>query len=436
MPGICLGSALMFLSWFPAPVTAAEAPTGAAPTKADNLRLEDAIRIALKNHPRVRAAGEVIEAQRAVLGQEMSAYYPNIQFDNFYRSSLASGTTSTSQKAFDFFSSQGRASLTLYDFGKREGKVQSARDSLDATRYAYQTSADEVVLGVKQAYYRYLAAEALVKVNEDTVKDRELLVRQTKGFYEVGTKPKIDVVRAESNLFTARADLITAENGVKVGWATLKNAMGVNELSKRPVVGGLSFIGPQQSLEKAQKVAVASRAELKDLDAQRKSQDQKIAAARRGHLPDIIFNGSYGRRNTSRGGNTFPLGVFWTAQISLNIPIFDGFETTNQVQEAVHNYRSVKAQEEEKKQAIALEVETSYLKLTETKERLKATKAAAKAAHENLELANGRYQVGVGSIIEITDAQVLDTTARTDHIRALLEFKIAEAQLAKATGHP
>jgi outer membrane protein TolC len=94
----------------------------------------------------------------------------------------------------------------------------------------------------------------------------------------------------------------------------------------------------------------------------------------------------------------------------------------------------VKAQEEQQRQQVALEVEQSYLKVIETRERIKATEAAARAAKENLDLAKGRYQVGVGSIIEITDAETLYTDAQTNYIRSLYDYKIAEAQLTRAMG--
>jgi outer membrane protein TolC len=79
-------------------------------------------------------------------------------------------------------------------------------------------------------------------------------------------------------------------------------------------------------------------------------------------------------------------------------------------------------------------VESAYLRLVELQERIKANEAAANAAKENLDLANGRYQVGVGSIIEVTDAQTLHTEAQTTYVRALYEYKIADAQLARAIG--
>jgi outer membrane protein TolC len=399
------------------------------------LKLDEAIDLALANNPRIKGAEERIKAQEAVLGQQLGAYYPTVTFNNVYRTATASGTTGVSRDAFDFFSTQASATMTLYNFGKREGAVESARDTLAATHFNYKTTVDEVILGVRQAYYGYLQAGALVRVREATVKDRELLVRQARAFYEVGTRPKIDVARAESNLFTAQADLIAAENGVKVAWVTLKNSIGVEDLEQRPLEEDLSIGGVPLSLRQAKEEALSGRPELKSLDAQMRAQDQQVAVARRGHLPDLIFDASYGRRNTSNTGtDTFPLQKVWQAQFSLNIPIFDGFRTTQRVQESLRNYYATKAQEKQQRDQIALEVESSYLRLRETVERIKATEAAERAAKENFDLATGRYQVGVGSIIEVTDAQTLYADAQTNYIRSLYDYKIADAQFHKAIG--
>lgn len=398
------------------------------------LTLDDALLVALDNHPNLKAARERIAAQRAVLGQQMAAYYPTITLNNTYRSTLQTGTTSTSGTAVDFFSSQANASWILYNFGKREGAVQAARETLNATDYNYKTTANGVILGVKQAYYTYLGAKELVKVREETVQSRDLLVRQARGFYEVGTRARIDVVRAESNLYNAQAELIVVQNAVKVAWVTLKNALGVRDLPERPLEETAIMTTIPYTVEEAREIAYANRPELKSFEAQRKAQDQNIATARRGHLPDISFDGSYGRRNTSGARDTFPLRVSWQAQLSLNIPIFDGFRTTNRVEENLHNYYVIKSQEELQRQQVALDVEQSYLRLVELQERIKANEAAAKAAKENLDLANGRYQVGVGSIIEVTDAQTLYTDAQTTYVRALYDYKIADAQLVRAIG--
>lgn len=435
--------AAMLTTLIPALSPAADAPGQPQPLPAQTpapqpgnvLTLDEAIQIALENHPSIKASKERIGAQEAVVGQQVAAYYPTISMTNFYQTGNQAGTSvGVTNNAVETYLMRTGVNMTLYNFGKREGTVQSARDTLDATNFNYKTTVDGVILGVKQAYFAYLGLRALVKVQEETVKSRQLLANQAQGFYEVGTRARIDVARAESNLYLAEANLITAQNAVKVAWATLKNTMGVRDLPERPLVEDVTMTPVGYTLDGAKEIAFASRPELKSFDAQRKAQDQLIAVARRGHLPDVVFDGNYRRSNSSVAESTFPLLGAWQIQLSLLIPIFDGFRTTNRVQETLHNYYVIKSQEELQRQQVALDVEQAYLRLMELQERIKANESALNAAKENLDLANGRYQVGVGSIIEATDAQTLYTDAQTTYIRTLYDYKIAEAAFIRAIG--
>jgi len=443
---LTLCSPLLVRAAEPAPAAQPAAQTTPAKPAADAnaLTLDDALLIALDNHPSLKAARERVAAQRAVLGQQMAAYYPTVSSTERYQTGTQSGGTGIAKDASDFFTAGAAFNMTLYNFGKREGAVQAARETLSATGYNYKAAVDAVIVGVKQAYYAYLQARAIVNVNEETVKDRQLLVNQTQGFFDVGTRARIDVVRAESNLYSAQADLIASRNAVQVAWVTLKNAMGLPDLPDNVNVQDTSMGPIPYSLDQAREIAYRTRPELKSFDAQKRAQDQNIATARRGHLPDIIFDSNFARRHvsneTQKEGSrtvtlpTFPLKPSWQAQVTLSIPIFDGFRTTNRVDETLHTYYVISAQEEQQRQQVALDVEQSYLKLLELQQRIKANQAAANAAKENLDLANGRYQVGVGSIIEVTDAEALYTSAQTTYVRALYDYKIAQAQFQKAIG--
>jgi outer membrane protein len=435
----------LFLVGFTATAPAAEIQMQVQPTPSTQsavsptgklLTIEDAVRIGLDNHPRIKSANERIGSQNAILGQQMAAYYPTITLNNNFRDTNASSSSSISNHSSPTVNAQTNFSYTIYNFGKREGTVQAARETLEAVQQDYATTSQDIVLVIKQAYYVYLASQALVKVRQETVRSRELLVRQAQGFYDVGTRARIDVARAEANLYSAQADLITAENGVKIAWVTLRNAMGSPRLPEQPVAEDSPEVEFTMNLAGARNVAFDARTELKSFEAQRRASDQLIATARRGHLPDFLFDSLYVRRTgTGDTKPTFPLKQEgWQIQLSFNIPIFDGFRTTNRVEETLHNYYNVKAQEEDRRQQIALEVEQSYLRVVETQERIRATESAAKAAKENLDLAQGRYQVGVGSIIEITDAETLYTDAQTTYIRTIYDYKIADAQLARAMG--
>jgi len=416
-----------------APQAPVSAPPGGQPGKP--LPLDEVVRIALENHSSVKSAQFQVKAQDAVVHQQMAAYYPTVNFNNSYRTSnTVSNTSATASRAFDTVSSTANVSMTLYNFGKREGLVQSARDTLEATQYAYNTTANNIVLAVKQAYYGVLQADALLRVNEDTVKSREVTLRQAQGFYDVGTKPKSDLTQAEANLYLAQANLIAARNGVDVAWANLINAMGVDDYPKQPLAENLSVAPFPISLDEAKKTAFSSRPELLQFDAQLKAQDQLIAVARRNHLPDFLFNSSYGRQGNDVASNLFPLQPSWQVQLTVSIPIFNGFQTTYQVQQALYNYYSIKEQERVERQQVALQVQQNYLNLSAAQEIVKANEAAVRAAKENLELHQGRYQVGYAPLVEVTDAETTYTTAQTNYVNALVSYKLALAQLVNAIG--
>ena len=148
-------------------------------------------------------------------------------------------------------------------------------------------------LSIKQAYYVYLGTQALVRVRQETVRSRELLVRQAQGFYEVGTRAQ-DRCRARGSqpLYSAQADLIAAENAVKIAWVTLRNAMGSPRLPEQPVAEDSPEVEFSMNLAGARNVAFDTRTELKSFEPNASASDQLIAVARRGHLPDLIFDAS------------------------------------------------------------------------------------------------------------------------------------------------
>lgn len=409
-----LGTVAFLLLWM---VQAVNGQT----TAPEILTLQQAEQMALDNHPGVRAANHRIKVQEAVVDGAKAGYYPTLGV----RSSYENSPNSDADK--HLFNATGRLGWLVSDFGRREGNIRKEEDTLEARRFSGKTSVEEVVFAVRRAFFNYLRARALVQVEQDTVKDREALVRQAKGFFEVGTRPRIDVARAEASLFAARAGLIAAQNGVRIAWARLKSAMGVTRFPERPVASDVSVQAPTLSLEEAVQGAFESRAELKEFQSRLKAQQEAIDVVKRGRLPRLRFDGQYGRRFHSEQDVV-------SSVLTLEFPLFAGFTIKPEIERTFREYAVIKAQQDERQQGIALEVEESYLNLAEAGERIKANDAQKKSAKENLELANGRYQVGVGSIIEITEAQVINSRAQTDHIRSIYDHKVAEARLARAMG--
>ena len=399
-------------------------PPGAKP-----LTLEDAVRLALDNHSNIKSAAYQTQAQSAIVRQRMAAYYPSVTLNNAYRTNKGE----VAVRAGDTLSTIANVSMTLYNFGKREGTVQAARDTLEATQYSYTATSNDTVLGAKEAYYGVLQANALLRVDEETVRDREATLKQSQSFYDVGTKPRSDVTQAEANLYLAQANLIVSRNGVEVAWATLRTALGLDQLTKQPLAEDLAITPFPLSLEQAKEEAFANRPELLQIGASLRSLDQTLAVRRRNHLPDVLFSSSFGEVN-SPSTEIFHMRPTWLVQLGIAIPIFNGFQTTYEVQEAMSNYRSTKEQERVQRQQVAFDVEQNYLNLAAARDQVRANDAAVRAAKENLDLHEARYQVGYAAIVEVTSAQITYTAAQTGYVNSVIAYKIATARLLNAIG--
>ncbi|MDD5643666.1 MAG: TolC family protein, partial [Syntrophales bacterium] len=204
------------------------------------LTLKQAIEIALKEHPTLKESKEKVTAAKYQIGSSRAAYLPQVAFtNNFYWGNsfpatsgagtaggppgLGGGGTVTT----DFYINRVSASQLIYDFGKTLGQIDQSRATFKQTQEDYAGNRQQVVLDARTAYFGYLAAMRARKVTEETVRQNLELVKQAKGFYDVGLRAKIDVTKAEANLFDAEASLIRAKNTVDLTRVTLMTALGL-----------------------------------------------------------------------------------------------------------------------------------------------------------------------------------------------------------------
>ena len=254
-------------------------------------------------------------------------------------------------------------------------------------------------------------------------------LEQAKAFFEVGTKPKFDVTKADVDLSNAKLNLLKAENAFRLGQVTLNNTMGMPEAPDYEIVDQLPFQRVKIDLEEVTRKAYERRPDLKAIAVKRKSLEQSIELARKGYYPSVSGSASYGW-----GGSDFPLDQGWSFGAQLNVPLFSGFLTKYQVEEARANLDVLAANEALLRQTIYQDVKQAWLNLQEAADRIVTAELSVRQATENLDLANGRYASGVGSPIEVTDALVSVSNAKLAHISALSDYRLAQASLEKAAG--
>ena len=393
----------------------------------EELTIERAIKVALKNNPSIRVANEACIAGRARIGQTESAYYPQIDFQSRYSRSWQEAGQSLARNNYG---NTLQLNQLIFDFYKTPSLVGSTRENYESLKESYQNTRQTVALNTKAAYYSYLAAQREVKLNEETVRQREELVHHAKEYFRTGLKPKIDVTRTEANLYDAKLSFIRAQNGLQIAKINLVNALGIEKLPWNMLRDILEIKKPViMNLADAKRMATKQRPDLLQNEALERERKFSLKATKADYLPRLSGNANYGWSSTD-----FPLQEEWTVGMQLTFPLFTGFKKREKIKEDEAKLRQVKASGDVIIQNILAEVEQAYRDMNTASEQIVAARKGRHASTENLELATKRYQQGLNHIIEVTDAQVQYLAAETKYINSLYDYKIAEAMLEKAIG--
>lgn len=397
-----------------------------------DVSLEDCLKYALGNNPRIQAAMQDVFASDARIKQAWSAYFPQFSWQTGYTKikQLQLSDALGRNLVFNYWVlGQISASQMLYDFGVTQNQVTIRKLDNEGYKITLTGTVNDVICEVKKAYYNLQYSIEAKKVAEDMVKKYENFYEQAKGFYQVGTKPKVDVTIAEVNLSNAKLQLIQAENAVEIAMAKLNNTMGLTYTNRYNIVDTLRFESCDITLDKAIKIAKDSRPEFLLADVKVEEAKQNVKLIKKSYFPQINIEGQYqvgGAHPTSNYGYNY--GGY------LTFPTINGMLIKNEIKEAKALHSKEQANAINTKNNIFYEVQNSFYSLTEKKNKIPVAYLGLKQAKENYELSSGRYTVGVGNPIELKEAQVQYQNAMLTYYQTLNEYNSARATLEKSIG--
>lgn len=420
------------------------APGGASVTpsqvQGQELTLEEAVKIALASEPNIQARLYDYEAARFRVNQALAPLLPQLTGTwtaNRQQTQFFSGAIGREGEAVPLFSTNQTARVTfsqiLFDFGKTFAATDVARAQAEVSRLDAEIQKDQVVLAVKEAYFNLLLAKRLVTVNQAALERAELNLKTARGFFQVGTRPKSDVTRVEVDVANARVNLIRARNGVSLARVALNTAMGTPIDAPTEVKDILAYQPYPLEPSQLRSEALQQRPESRRVNTLVTSADASIRRAYRDFFPDVAGSGSYGGtfRNPSR---VTDLEEIWDLTLSLNWSLFDGGGRIARYQEAKKSLEAARARVQALELSIWQEAVQAHLSLQEAEERIGAAQKAVESAQENFRLAQGRFDAGVGTILELTDAQLALTQAQATEAQALGDYRIAIARVERALG--
>ena len=394
--------------------------------------LEDCIKFALGNNPRIQAAMQDVFASDSRARQTWASYFPQLNWQSGYSriKQLQLSDVFSENLIYNYWVlGQISVSQMLYDFGVTQN--QAAIRRLDNKGYGIilTSTINDVICDVKNNYYNLQYALEAKRVAQESVLRYSAFYEQARVFNRVGERSKVDVTIAQVNLSSAKLALIQAEHNVKIATAKLNNSMGLPYYNKYVLNDCLNFNPCEITLEKAITITQKSRPEFKLADVKVEQARQNVKLVKKSYFPQFTIEGQYqvgGKHPTSNTGYNF--GGY------LNFPTINIMLIKNEIREARSLYSKQQALASSTKNNIYLEVQQAFYTLMEKKNQIPVAKLGMKQAKENYDLSYGRYTVGVGDPVELRDAQTQYSDAQLTYCRTMYEYNTAKSNLEKAMG--
>ncbi|HPN66375.1 MAG TPA: TolC family protein [Candidatus Omnitrophota bacterium] len=407
------------------------------------LSIDDCVRASLANNPKLKEAVSNVDFNRAMAAVAKSAYLPqastNLGYTHYDTSKITLGpgsealaSTSGFAKRYNVAAESTGVEQLIWDFGKTLNSIKLAKENLTSAQCAFLEAQENTVLRAKTAYYDVLKAQLMLEVAREGLRQSQVHLERAEGFFEVGYRQKYDVTKAEVAVSNAKLDLVSAEKDYKLAKAALNNVMGNKDSADFAVeeIRGIEFADVDADM--SLKTAMENRVELLKLQSQARAAQADLEVKKKGNWPTVTAGGAHQVSDTDTDG----VGNVksWNAGVSVNFPWFDGFRTKSQVEAAQASLKMAQYAIEDQALGITLQVQDAILGLREAKERFDVSEKLLQQSSENLEIASARYEEGLGSIIEVTDAETQLVSAKQSRASAISGYLSSRAKYDKSVG--
>lgn len=414
------------------PALAQVVPAAAAARK---LTLTEAEQIAIGAHPRLGSAKFLAGAARSVIVETRAAYYPAITgavtgAEAERGSTLAAGNLTTSS-LFSRLSGGVYLNQLVTDFGRTTSLAQTAQLRADAQDRNVDLTRAQIRLRVQQAYFRALQAQSVLRVAQQTVDARRLTLRRVSALAQSQLKSTLDVSFADVNLSEAELTLYRAENEQQASRSELAAAIGSEPYAMFDLVDEPM---PDPLPPDAHPLIGEALKERPDLAAIRLSRDaaERFAEAeRRLRLPSVNILGAAGALPAR---DSRLQGQYSAAALNVTIPVFNGRAFSARYSEAEQRAQAAGKDVQDLEIQIAREVRIAWLNSASAVRRMEVTAKLVTQAAQALRLAQSRYELGLSSIIELSQAELNKTSADIENAAATYDYQLQRSALNYVTG--
>lgn len=421
------------------------------------LTVNEVIVIALREHGDVGAAEQNYYGAVEGITSARSSRYPQVtaSLDYNYRSGSRQ-VVSNSSNSYDSsdFSSGFNISQNIFDGGRIQATVQQAKASARNAIGAVGSARNNLAYTVASSFYEQLRQEKLVEQRKGEVNLARQQLAMIQAQVDAGTVARSDVQSVQVNLSQSEFDLVTAQNDLQVAQTQLRQSMGLGrgpalnlqepELSEAvipatppdatestftlPPLPPLPQVAPLKSLDEYLAQAQQLRPDLLQANANVDQSEAQVSLAKIARRPQISVSAGYNIEplEPQNRGITFGAGV--------SIPIFDGGGRKADVRAAENNLKANEIRRDQLQRDVAADVQTAYVDVSGEVQRIKNARALVESARVNFQTASEKYQLGLGIVLDVVNAQTQLFSAQTSLTQALYDYQLALANLDRSVG--
>ena len=442
------------------------------------LGLNDCIKIALNNSPVIKKYILNLDIAKSSVGVAKSAYFPSMSLGAGYNQGFGKRNHNYgSYNSRNFPSFDASLSQLLWNFGKSDANIKMEKFNRIAAEFDFYETVLTTIFDVKLQYYGVLAAKAVMEVERQNVQINERNYQRTLAYYEEGIRSKIDLVNAEVNLSDSKISLVQAENTYKNAIVTLNNAMyaayapeysiqntetfnlenpevpvslmnieNYDNLLKLPAdisdavyaakaekgdfLKDYVFDKYPYTFEKSVDMAKENRPDLKALKATVKAMKQYVLLTKRQYLPELTGSAGYSyanNRDYAENGMNVAVNLSTT---------FNMMQVKHEIDIANSELNLAKTEVELLNQNLYFDIQSAYVTMIQLEKQIPLMNDKVRQTLENLELADGRYSVGLSDYIELQDAIVNYNNAQVSFVEAVYNYNVARATLEREIALP
>jgi outer membrane protein len=420
------------------PSSPAQTMPGAPGTAAaKTLTIKDAEQLALRDNPQISAARLMALVSEQVTRETRSALWPTAVADftgvNSNDRRIAAGSLNN-PVIYERAAMGATVSQLITDFGRTANLVSSANLNAKAENENAIATAEQIRLATDQAFYNALQAHSVTTVAQQTVNARQTVADQIQALYKSKLKSELDLSFANVNLAQAKLLLLDAQNNENASYATLAAVLGFANLQNFQLVEDTSSLtSPPMNIDDLISQAFSNRPELLALRYQYQSARKFQTAERDLLFPTIRALGAIGdvpAGNPAVAPYSYAFGNWYGAVgANIEIPIFNGFLYSARAREADLRAQASNERLREMRDRISRDVRTSWLNANTAYNRLAVAQQLLEQSNLALNLAQTRYQLGLSSIVELSQAQLQQTQAEIGSAQAGYDYRLARAVL-------